>query len=95
LEIFFDRAVKEGLICANPRLGDIVTCWESLSEKQREHYRYKPARILTEELPRFRNDMAHPESWNLVAIPRSSLTVYELLVDVAARLWPDSDPAVP
>ncbi len=70
-----------------------MKCWESLSEQQREDYRYKPSGVLIEELPRFRNDLAHPESWNLVAVPRSQLSVYELLVDIVARLWPDASPA--
>jgi hypothetical protein len=88
LEIFFDRALKEGMIGPNPTLGEIQSCWGGLSEKQREHYRYKPSGVLIEELSRFRNDMAHPESWNLVTVPRSPLSAYELLIDIVARLWP-------
>jgi hypothetical protein len=95
LEIFFDRAVKEGLIGPNPTLGDLQNCWNSLTEKQREHYRYKSAGVLIEELPRFRNDLAHPESWNLVAVPRSPLGTFELLIDIVARLWPDAEQTTP
>jgi hypothetical protein len=90
LEIFFDRALKEGMIGPNPTLGEIIGCWDGLTERQREHYRYKPSGVLIEELPRFRNDMAHPENWNLVTVPRSPLTAYELLIDIVARLWPKS-----
>src|ERR1035438_10211868 len=66
LEIFYDRALKDGLIGPNPTLGDIQKCWSGLSEKQRQHYQYKPSGVLIEELPKFRNDMAHPEFWNMV-----------------------------
>jgi len=88
LEIFFDGALKDGMIGPNPTLGEIQRCWHGLTEKQREHYSYKPSGVLIEELPRFRNDMAHPESWNLVTVPRSPLSAYELLIDIVARLWP-------
>jgi len=90
LEIFFDRAVKEGLLTDSPTLslGDIQRCWGSLSQKQQEHYRYKPSGVLIEELPRFRNDLAHPEKWNLIAPPGSPLGAYELLIDIVRRLWP-------
>jgi hypothetical protein len=60
-----------------------------LTEKQREHYRFKPSGILIEQLPRFRNDMAHPESWNFVTVPGSAVRAYDLLIDIVARLWPD------
>ena len=69
LEIFFERAIKEGKLGPNPTLGDIQRCWDGLNEKQREHYRFKPSGVLIEELPRLRNDMAHPASCNLVTVP--------------------------
>jgi hypothetical protein len=53
-------------------------------------YRYKPSGALIEELPRFRNDMAHPESLNRMTVPQSPLSAYELLIDIIARLWPKS-----
>src|ERR1035441_2267620 len=87
LAIFADRAMKDGLIGPNPTLGDLQRCWNGLSEKQRQHYQYKPSAVLIEELPRFRNDMAHPESWNLVLPPRAPLEGYQLLIDIVARLW--------
>ncbi len=88
-EIFFDQAVKEGLIDpSGARLIDILQCWKSLSERQREQYKYKPSGILIEELPRLRNEMAHPRS-NRVTPPRTALGAYELLIDIARRLWPD------
>jgi hypothetical protein len=89
LEIFFDRALKEGLIGPTPTLGELQACWESLTDKQREHYRFKPSGILIDQLPRFRNDMAHPESWNFVTVPSSAVRAYDLLIDIVARLWPD------
>ncbi len=89
LEIFLDRAVKEGLIDrSSARLIDIQRCWSNLSEKQREHCRPKLSDALIEELPRFRNEMAHP-AWNLVTPPRSALGAYALLIDIVKRLWPD------
>ena len=89
LEMFHDRALKEGLIGPNPTLGDIQKCWNGLSEKQRQHYLPKPSGVLIEELPKFRNDMAHPEFWNMVVPPRSPLGAYELAVDILSRLWPN------
>jgi hypothetical protein len=88
-EIFPDRALKEELIGPNPTLGDVQKCWNSLSENQRRHYQSKPSGVLIEELPKFRNDMAHPESWNLVVPPRSPLGAYELVIDIVGRLWPN------
>jgi hypothetical protein len=89
LEIFFDQAVKEGLLDqSKARLIDIQLCWAGLPEERRKQYRYKPSEVLIEELPRFRNEMAHPR-WNLVTPPRSALGAYELLIDIARRLWPD------
>jgi hypothetical protein len=41
--VFFDRALKEGLIGPTPTLGDLQMCWEGLTDKQREHYRCKPS----------------------------------------------------
>lgn len=87
-EIFFDRALKEGLIGPNPTLGELQACWAGLTEKQREHYSFKSSGVLVEELPRFRNDMAHPQSWNFVTVPRSAVNAYALLVDIVSRLWP-------
>ncbi len=88
-EIFFEQAVKEGLLDqSSARLIDVQLCWASLPEKRRKHYQYKLSEVLIEELPRFRNEMAHPR-WNLVTPPRSALGAYELLIDIARRLWSD------
>jgi hypothetical protein len=41
-----------------------------------------------EELPRFRNMMAHPKHFNMVTPPRSPLSAFQLLTDIVSRLWP-------
>jgi hypothetical protein len=88
LRIFPDRAVKDGLLKAEPQTwGDIVGCWNGLSETQKNHYRPKASTVLVEELPRFRNMMAHPQHFNFIVFPRAPIGTFELLIEVVARLW--------
>lgn len=89
LKLFPDRAQTEGLLGKNPTMADITACWERLTERQRKHYEPKASTVLIEELPRFRNLMAHPKHFNLVTPPRSPLSAFELLVDIVGRLWPN------
>ena len=89
LRIFPGQAQKDGLLGPNPTLGDIKACWEGLSERQRKHYQAKASTVLIEELPRFRNMMAHPKHFNLITPPGSPLSGFQLLTDVVSRLWPD------
>jgi hypothetical protein len=87
LRTFPARALKDGLLKSEPRTyQDILSCWNGLSENQKKHYRPKTSTVLVEELPRFRNEMAHPR-FNLIVFPRAPIGTYELLVDVVARLW--------
>lgn len=88
-ETFFKRGVKDGLIDRkNATIGGLQMCWGKLSEKQRRHYSPKPADAIIEELPRLRNDIAHP--WiNMVLPPRSAVGAYDLATDILRRLWPD------
>ncbi len=89
LIIFPDRAQKEGLLGRNPTLEDIKACWDGLTESQRKHYQAKASTVLIEELPRFRNMMAHPKQFNLVTPPGSPLSAFRLLTDIVSRLWPE------
>jgi hypothetical protein len=88
LRIFPEQATKDGLLGVNPTLEDVRKCWDGLSEAQRKHYGPKGSSILIEELPRFRNMMAHPNQFNLVTPPRSPLSAFQLLIDIVSRLWP-------
>lgn len=89
LETFFERAVKDGLIdLKDATVGGLQVCWNKLSDKQRRHYSPKPADAIIEELPRIRNDLAHP--WfNMILPPRSAVGAYDLATDILRRLWPD------
>jgi hypothetical protein len=87
LKTFPARALKDGLLKSEPQTyQDILNCWNGLSEIQKNHYRPKTSTVLVEELPRFRNMMAHPR-FNLIVFPRAPIGTYELLVDVVTRLW--------
>lgn len=60
-ETFFERAVKDGLInLKDATIGGLQMCWNKLSGEQRRHYSPEPRDALIEELPRIRNDLAHP-----------------------------------
>jgi hypothetical protein len=88
LKTFPARAAKDGLLKPEPQTyGDIINCWANLNEVQKNHYLPKTSAVLVEELPRFRNMMAHPRHFNLIVFPRAPVGTYELLVDVVARLW--------
>ena len=91
LKIFPSQAQKAGLLGNNPTLADIQACWNGLSESQRKHYQAKPSTVLIEELPRFRNMMAHPQRFNLVTPPGSPLSAFQLLTDIVSRMWPSSE----
>jgi len=86
LKKFPKRAAKDGLLKSHPTYDEILDCWDSLTEAQRNSYRPKPSTVLVEELPRFRNMMAHPQ-FNLVVFPNAPVGTYKLLVDIVARLW--------
>jgi hypothetical protein len=87
-KVFPERAQKDGLLGPNPTWGEVQKCWHSLSERQQKHYQSKASTVLIEELPKFRNMMAHPQRFNFVTVPRSALSGYQLLIDVVSRLWP-------
>jgi hypothetical protein len=87
LNAFPARALKDGLLKSEPQsYGEILSCWNGLSETQKNLYRAKASTVLIEELPRLRNMMAHPR-FNLVVFPRAPIGTYELLIDLVARLW--------
>ncbi len=83
-----DRLIEEGLISPNSTSGEIQECWSGLSEEQMHNYGYKLSKLI-EELPNRRNDMAHPDFYNMVVPPCSPLGAYRLLVDIVGRLWPN------
>ncbi len=60
-------------------LADIKAWWDSVSERQHKQHGPKPSAVLIEELPKFRNMMAHPQRFNLVMPPHSPLAAFELL----------------
>jgi hypothetical protein len=88
LRIFPKRAQEDGLLGKAVTMADIKACWDGLSDSQRKHYQPKPSTVLIEELPRFRNMMAHPQRFNLMTPPRSPLSAFQLLTDIVGRLWP-------
>jgi hypothetical protein len=88
LTVFPRQAQEDGLLGQNPTLGDIKACWDGLSDRQRKHYCPKASTVLTQELPRLRNIMAHPEQFNLVLPPASPLSAFQLLTNIVIRLWP-------
>lgn len=90
LKVFPDWAKKEGLLGDNPTLEDVRARWEGLSDSQRKQFEPKTSKVLIEELPRFRNMMAHPKQFNLVTPPRSPLSAFQLLIEIVGRLWPNS-----
>lgn len=90
LKVFPAQAQRAGLLGENPTLGDIRACWNGLSERQRKDYQAKPSAVLIEELPRFRNMMAHPKQFNLVTPPGSPLSAFQLLTDIVSRMWPET-----
>ena len=88
-DIFFKAALKENLLGPNPTDVELTDCWYSLTDEQRQGYAYKPSSVLIEELPRLADDVARPEWCSLMVGPRSSLSAYELLIEVVSRLWPN------
>jgi hypothetical protein len=87
-KVFPERAQKDGLLGPNPTWGEVQKCWQSLNERQQRGYQSKASTVLIEELPKFRNMMAHPQRFNFVTVPRSALSGYQLLIDMVSRLWP-------
>jgi hypothetical protein len=74
LRTFPARAVKDGLLDTEPETYEgILNCWNGLDEAKKNHYRPKASTILVEELPRFRNRMAHPEHFNLIVFRRAPI----------------------
>jgi hypothetical protein len=86
-KVFPDQAQKNGLLGKNPTMADIKACWDRLSDAQRKHYQAKASTVLIEELPKFRNMMAHPKRFTLVTPPGSPLATFQLLTDIAGLLW--------
>jgi hypothetical protein len=90
LEIFPEWAQERGLLPDKGiTLADIRACWENLSDAQRADLTANPAKVLTDELPNFRNEMAHPRFYNFVVVPGASVRAFDLLTDMVNRLWPD------
>jgi hypothetical protein len=87
VKVFPTQAQKEGLLGKNPTLADIKACWDGLSERERKHFGPKASSVLIEELPRFKNMMAHPNQFDLVKPPGSPLSAFQLLTDIVSRLW--------
>ncbi len=88
LKVFPEKAQTDGLLGKDPTLADIRACWNALSEEQRKHYWPKASTVLTEELPRLRNMMAHPRQFNLITPPGSPLSGFQLMTDIMSHLWP-------
>jgi len=88
LEIFPEEAQKEGLLLSdNPTLSEINNIWNSLSDDEKRKFQYNNAQILVEEIPKLRNDLAHPNitNWNLP--PRSAIDGYWQVVEILNQLW--------
>lgn len=96
LEIFPEWAQERGLLSDQGlSLADIRACWGNLSDAERAELTANPAKVLTEELPNFRNDMAHPRFYNFVVVPGAAVRAFDLLTNIVSRLWPDSGDSVP
>jgi len=86
-QIFPDRAKKAGLVGPNPNLSEIDRAWANLGPEGQKAYMVDNAAILIEELPRLRNEMAHP-TFNMVSFPRSAIDAYRQLIEICRHLWP-------
>jgi len=96
LEIFPEWAAEQGLLPSQGvTLADIRSCWEHLDDTQRAGLTANPAKVLTDELPNFRNEMAHPRFYNFVVVPSAAVRAFDLLTDIVSRLWPGAGDSVP
>jgi len=87
LETFPEWAQERGLLPdEGVTLGDIRACWGSLSGAQRAELTATPAQVLTDELPNFRNEMAHPRFYNFIVVPGAAVRAFDLLTDMVSRL---------
>ena len=89
IEIFPEESRKKGLpLSDNPTLEDITKLWSSLSDKEKREFQYNNAQILIEEIPKLRNELAHPETVNWILPPRSAIDGYWQVVEILNHLWP-------
>lgn len=96
LEIFPEWAQERGLLPDQGiTLAQIRTCWENLSDAQRAELSANHGKVLTEELPNFRNKMAHPLSYNFVVVPGAPVRAFDLLTDIVNHLWSGMDGTTP
>lgn len=91
LEVFPEWAQKRDLLPSDGiTLGDIENCWQNLRDEDRASLKRTAAELLTQELPNFRNMMAHPRDYNFLTFPNAPLRAFDLLTDVVSRLWADT-----
>ena len=96
LEIFPEWARERGLLPdQRVTLADIRACLGKLSDTQRAELTANPAKVLTDELPNFRNEMAHPRFYSFVVVPGAAVRASDLLTNLVSCLWPDSGDCVP
>jgi hypothetical protein len=89
LEIFPEESRKKGLkLSDNPTLEEIKYLWDSLSDEEKSGFQYNNAQILIEEIPKLRNELAHPATVNWIFPPRSSIDGYWQVVEILNHLWP-------
>lgn len=81
-------ARKNGWVGNNATLDDIHEAWENLSSNEKEKYQADGATVLIKELPKFRNELAHPSQLNKLLIgPRQSIEAFYQLVEISNCLW--------
>lgn len=96
LEIFPEWAQERGLLPDRQVTpADIRACWGNLSDTQRAELAANPAKVLTDELPNFRNEIAHPRFYNFVVVPGAAVRAFDLLTNMVNCLWPDAADSVP
>lgn len=89
IEIFPEESRKKGLsLSDNPTLEEIKKLWDSLSDEKKSEFQYNNAQILIEEIPKLRNELAHPKTVNWIFPPRSAIDGYWQVVEILNHLWP-------
>jgi hypothetical protein len=87
-ETFYPRAQKDGLLEKRGKgvhsLGEL---WTALTDEERARYAFKPLDVIIDELPRLRNELAHPASFNMTLAVRSAVDGYWQAIEIISRLW--------
>lgn len=87
IEIFPEKAQEKNLLSVNATIKDITELWDRLSPDERKGFQYNNAQVIAEEIPKLRNELAHPETTNWIVPPRSAIDGYWQVVEIFNHLW--------